>query len=232
MDNYNNLAGAYDAYGKEATTDWAIGYSNVVKFLTPLKNIIVLDYGCGSGKFCRFIQNKDVKVIGVDTSEKIIQISKDYDSEDIEYQHIESGKLDFIESSSIDSAVLNFVTCTIPSRAEIVKVLKEINRVLKKNGVLIILNVNWERCNGKEFISYKLDYVINLISGKKVGLILKSKRPLRIEDYFWSKNDYSGMLKESNFKIKIIREPIAEDNRQEWINEDKCSPFLIIVGEK
>jgi ubiquinone/menaquinone biosynthesis C-methylase UbiE len=110
--------------------------------------------------------------------------------------------------------------------------LKEINRILKKNGVLIILNVNWERCNGQEFISYKLDYVKNLISGKKVGLILKSKRLLRIEDYFWSKNDYSEMLKESNFKIKIIREPMAEDNRQEWISEDKCSPFLIIVGEK
>ena len=232
MDNYNHLVEKYDAYGKETTTDWALGYPNVVKFLTPLKGKVVLDYGCGTGKFCRYISDKVAKVIGVDTSEKMIQTARKYESESIEYHHIDSGKLDFIESSSIDSAVLNFVTCTIPSSAEIVKILKEINRVLRKDSVLVILNVNWEECNGQEFISYKLDYVKNLTSGKKVSLILKSTKPLRVEDYFWSGEDYLEMLKESNFKIKTTQEPIAQDDSQKWVNEDKCSPFLIIVGEK
>lgn len=232
MDNYDNLAEKYDTYCKGATTEWTLGYPNVAKFLMPLKDKVVLDYGCGTGKFCIYIHDKVAKVIGVDTSEKMIQTARDYEAKNIEYHHFKSGKLDFIESSSVDSAVLNFVTCTVPSKPEIVKIFKEINRVLKKDGVIVILNVNWEKCNGKEFISYKLEVVKDLISGEKVHVILKSPKPLRVEDYFWSKKDYLDMLKESNFKLKTILEPMAEDNSQKWINEDKCPPFLILVGKK
>ena len=232
MNNYNNLAESYDSYGKEATTDWILGYLGVIDFLTPLNEKVVLDYGCGTGKFCRYISEQGAKVIGVDTSEKMIQLGEKNKSENIEYRKVESGELDFINSYSVDFAVLNFVTCTISSKVEVVKILKEINRALEKGGILVILNLNWEKSNGKEFISCILDYVPRLKSGNKVGVTLKSLTPLAIEDYFWSKNDYLEMLKDANFKIKSIQEPLAEDNSQKWINEDKYPPFLIIVSEK
>ena len=110
--------------------------------------------------------------------------------------------------------------------------MKVINRVLKENGKLVILNVNWEKANGKEFLSFKLDYFHNLTSGQKVGGILKGKRPVRIDDYFWSRNDYCSMLEESSFKVMKVAEPIARDRSREWLNERKISPFIILTAEK
>jgi len=230
--DYDIVAEKYECYGNEAVTDWLLGYCNVLSFLKPLKKKVVLDYGCGTGKFCRFIRDRGAKVIGVDISKNMIRVAKKSGSEKIEYYVIKSGCLDFISSNSLDFAVINFVFCTISSSEEIKKIMHDINRCLKKNGKIIILDVNWEVSNGKEFISFKMDKIKRLISGQRVGGLLKSKMPIRTEDYFWSKENHVSMLKKAGFKISDIEEPLALDDSHEWINEKEFSPFLIIVAKK
>jgi len=157
--DYNKIAEKYDLYGKEAITDWLLGYDNVAKNLMPLKNKIILDFGCGTGKFSRFLRDKGARIVSLDISKEMLQIAKQYDCKNIKYYQINPyDKLNF-DKDFFDAAVANFVFSTISSKIKIVSILKEINRILKKNGLIVILNSNWDKSNGREFIPFKLDYV-------------------------------------------------------------------------
>jgi len=230
--DYNKIAKKYDIYGKQAITDWVLGYNNVLKFLLPLNNKSVLDYGCGVGKFSRFIRDSGAKIIAVDPSIKMIELAEQHDSANIKYHYIKAPELNFIQPSSLDAAVLNFVLCTVSSKDEIRAILKAINRVLKTDSPLVILNVNWDKSNGKKFISFELERAKNLKSGQKVNVVLKSKKPLKVKDCYWSRDDYIGMLAETGIKIDSIHEPLAKDEEHPWLDEKNYPPFLIIVATK
>ena len=53
--------------------------------------------------------------------------------------------------------------------------------------------------NGKKFISFELEGVKNLKSGQKVNVVLKSEKPIKVGDYYWSRDDYIGMLTKTGF---------------------------------
>ena len=232
MDNYDNLAEAYDAYGKTATTDWLLGYAYVISALEPLRGKIILDYGCGTGQFSRHLAGNALKVIGVDVHEEMIRKAESYSSVSIEYRFIQSGDLSFLASDSVDAAVLNFVTCTISSRTEICRILSAIIRVLRPNGVVTIMNANWDKSNGREFVSFRLHYAPDLASGQAVYVTLKNAVPLEITDYYWSVKEYIQMLYETGYHDLKVEEPIASDPVIPWIDEKEYPPFSMITGVK
>ena len=69
-------------------------------------------------------------------------------------------------------------------------ILDQIYRVLKKEGLFVFMNSNWDKSNGKDFISFKLEYCEDLVSGHPVTAIIKSDPPILLHDYFWSIEDY------------------------------------------
>lgn len=232
MNNYDSLVNEYSTYEQLSITDWECGLSVIFDSISPVKDKKILDYGCGTGRFSRFLHKQGGKLIGVDVSEKMIEQAKNFDPLDIQYHVIESAKLDFIENQSIDLITINYVTCTVPSQSEVVKIFESLNRVLKDTGNLVILDNNWEKSHGKEFVSHKLDLHENLKSGQKVGVTLKSSPEIRIEDHFWSKDDYTKMLNNAGFHVHSIQEPLAKDTKHKWIDEQNYPPSLIITARK
>ena len=208
------------------------GYPFVIKYLHPLMNKHILDYGCGSGIFSRYLSDKGAIVTGVDVSETMIEVARKNDPEIMRYHGISSGDIGFLADSSFDHAVSNFVLCTIPTLQEILKIIKEIHRVLKKNGLFIIMNSNWERSNGREFISYKLEYCNNLLPGQRINAVLKTDPPIIFEDYFWSRENYTQLLQDCGFSIQTIEEPMARLDQAPWMDEVTHPPFIIIVAKK
>src|ERR1039457_3109219 len=132
--DYNPIAKLYDNYEKNATTLWALGYPYVMNHLVPVTNKQILDYGCGSGTFSRFLRDQGAKITGVDVSETMIEVAMLNDTENISYRSITSADIGFLKDDSFDFVVSNFVLCTIPKLDEIRNIIKEIHRVLKKNG--------------------------------------------------------------------------------------------------
>ena len=230
--DYNNIAQRYDILEKNAVTLWRLGYDYLLRYLSPVRNKSVLDYGCGSGTFCRFLSEKKAIVTGVDISENMIKVAKNSHTDSIDYYKITSGNLDFLPENTFDYMVLNFVFCTISTRQEIIKVMNSINRVLRENGSLIIMNTNWDKSNGKEFISFKLQYSRSLFPGKPVTAVIKTEPPIILKDYYWSKANYSELLTESGFKIQGISEPLARGNHIPWIAEKLYPPYQIIYSTK
>jgi ubiquinone/menaquinone biosynthesis C-methylase UbiE len=230
--DYNNIAQRYDILEKNAVTLWRLGYDYLLRYLSPVRNKSVLDYGCGSGTFCRFLSEYKAIVTGVDISENMIKVAKESHTGDIAYYQITSGNLDFLPENTFDFVVSNFVFCTISTRKEIIKIMNSINRILRKKGSLIIMNTNWDKSNGQEFISFKLQYSRNLYSGKPVTAVIKTEPPIILKDYYWSKADYNELLTESGFEIQGISEPLATGNHIPWIAERSYPPYQIIYAKK
>src|SRR5688572_27394455 len=77
---------------------------NIQKFGYPASRDTALDFGCGAGRLLRFSSKYFKKVIGVDISQGMIDLSKKYNKEipNITYQHNERPDLSFIEDASVD----------------------------------------------------------------------------------------------------------------------------------
>jgi ubiquinone/menaquinone biosynthesis C-methylase UbiE len=230
--DYNNIASKYDIHEKNAATLWYLGYQYILSYLNPIAGKTILDYGCGSGTLCRFLHEYKAHITGVDISENMIKIAKEDYPDGIIYNQITPGNLDFIPENSFDFALSNFVLCTISTRKEISEILKSIFRILKKGGSFIILNPNWDKSNGKEFISFKLQYSGDLYSGKPVTAVIKTEPPIILNDYYWSKADYLNLLADSGFEIQGIEEPLAKGNCVPWMAEKSYPPYHIIRVRK
>lgn len=230
--DYNNIARRYNISEKNAVTLWRLGYDSLLSYLNPIRDKSILDYGCGSGTFCRVLSEKKAIVTGVDISESMIEVAKEGRTDNIDYYQITSGNLAFLPENSFDYVVSNFVFCTISTRQEIIKIMSSINRVLRKNGSLIIMNTNWDKSNGQEFVSFKLQYNRSLISGSPVTSVIKTEPPIILKDYYWSKANYFELLTESGFEIQSISEPLAKGNHVPWIAEKSYPPYQIIYSKK
>ncbi|MFA6476123.1 MAG: methyltransferase domain-containing protein [Candidatus Paceibacterota bacterium] len=233
MGDYDKISKEYKAYGKKATTDWELGHKTVAGLLEPIKGKKILDYGCGNGKFSIYLAQQGASVVGVDVSAHQLEIAEQDTQNSVVYLlESEHPEIETQYADYFDDAVLNFVLCEISSQEEIIKVLKRIHSLLKTGGKLVILNPNWDRSNGKDFMTHQMVYVPELKPGCRVITLLKGNPPINIPDYYWPKQNYLDMLKEAGFGNPEILEPLAPNDGRGWKDEKESPPFLIIKTDK
>lgn len=127
--DYNSIA---DKYSRVREKDWPEFNFLFDKYLLP--NDKVLDLGCGNGRFYQSFKNKEVDYLGIDVSSKLIEITKNNHPEG----KFEVSSVDSILSDSFDKVYSIAVLHHIPSHEFRLNFLKEIKRVLKDNGSLIL----------------------------------------------------------------------------------------------
>jgi len=232
MGDYDQIAEQYKKYGEQATTDWELGHKTVAKLIGPIKGKNILDYGCGNGKFSIYLDRLGARVVGIDISDSQLEVAKRDNLGSVAYlldndPVIEENYLDYF-----DSAVLIFVLCEISSKEKIISILRRINKLLKKEGGLVILNPNWDKSNGKDFMTHQMVFTQNLRPGCKVTTLLKGETPIHIPDFYWPKNNYLEMLTEAGFNNFEIFEPLALQDGTDWKDEKEFPPYLIISSRK
>ena len=138
---YNDVAWNFSQTRK----NWWTGLDFFEKYIKDGDKI--LDFGCGNGRFVEFIYQKDFKIDyhGVDISEKLIELAQEkYKHENFSVIENEGAlpfeKAEFGVVASI--AVFHHFNALMAKKA-----LKEIRRVLKKDGVVII--TAWHLWNKK-----------------------------------------------------------------------------------
>ena len=101
----------------------------------------VLDLGCGVGRTTKYLYDKKFEVIGVDIIEEMIKKAKGMYRK-INFKIGDAGNLDF-KDSSFNTVFFSFNGLDyIFPKQERIKALKEISRVLKKNGLFIFSSHN------------------------------------------------------------------------------------------
>lgn len=159
-----------------------------------------LDFGCGNGRLVKFLRKNDFQgeYIGVDNSEELIKIAeKHYPDENFLTMEKENklpfGNEEFNEIFSI--AVFHHFN---PQMAQ--ENLKELKRIIKKDGILIITVWNlWDT-------KYKKYLLKNLLKGNfnlMTNLTFKdSNRTYERPCYWWRKSQLEKIIKKNGFEIE------------------------------
>ena len=110
------------------------------------KDKIVLDAGCGTGKFLNIIESNSKEYIGIDLSDKQLEKARLKSNNNSRFICSNLSNIP-LEDKSIDLIVSTWVLGTIIDINERNNVLSELKRVLKDNGTIILV----ENREGSEF---------------------------------------------------------------------------------
>ncbi|MGE5807002.1 MAG: class I SAM-dependent methyltransferase [Ignavibacteria bacterium] len=101
------------------------------------KDSILCDAGCGpSGHITGYIFNKGIDIIGIDISEKCIEIAQ-REKPLIKFERGDFSKLDY--KDNFFDGVISYYSITDTPKMFIPGIFKEFNRVLKSGGHLLIV---------------------------------------------------------------------------------------------
>jgi len=95
---------------------------------------VICDIGCGSGEYSLKIMKKNATVYGVDINKKAVEITKIMTDNKNNFFISDAEKLPF-KSELFDKAIL---ICTLEHLKDDEKALREINRILKKDGIFVL----------------------------------------------------------------------------------------------
>ncbi len=134
--NWNKVAEEYDELVGDSGDFNHKTYINpvILSILGNVRNRNILDLACGQGYFARILHSKGAHVVGVDISEKLIEIARDKFSElGIRFEVADAAEMNGIESNQFDAVVCNMSFHDIERLSETVD---EIARVLRIGGKL------------------------------------------------------------------------------------------------
>lgn len=109
----------------------------ILKLLGKITNKKILEVGCGNGYLSRILARKGAKVTAIDLSDKFIFLAKEREKRnlcEIDYLVRDAANLVGIKNRYFDVVIANMSLMDI---ADARKTMKEISRVLKKNGRFI-----------------------------------------------------------------------------------------------
>jgi len=100
------------------------------------KDSLICDAGCGpSGHIGRYVFDKGIQVVGVDISDKCIELARHYNPK-MRFEQGDIGNLAF-DDGSID-AIISFYSIIDTPRRYVNRIFREFHRVLKPGGNLLV----------------------------------------------------------------------------------------------
>jgi len=127
---YNKIAELYSKYNFEKLLQFQLS-----KFISLLPGKKVLDVGCGMGRDVAYFMEEGLDVIGIDLSEKMIEEAK---------KRVKKGKFKIMDFRKVDfkdktfDGIWSMAGFVHIAKDEMPKLLKEMNRVLKEEGIIYI----------------------------------------------------------------------------------------------
>ena len=116
------------------------GENKVGAYLEEIcKDKIVLDAGCGTGKFLKILEEYSKKYIGIDLSAKQLEKAKTKSKKDTSEFICSNLSNINLENNQIDLIICSWVLGTIVDIDERNKCLSELKRLLKSNGIIILI---------------------------------------------------------------------------------------------
>jgi SAM-dependent methyltransferase len=227
--DYEQHAGEYAELGMEGTQ--YLAFRDISMLIEEYAGSIasVLDYGCGAGRSTRFLKRQGFDAVGVDVSQEMLEQARSKDSSG-EYHDIPSGHLPF-EDSSFDLVFSSFVFLEVSRIEEIEGILKEMKRVLRKDGTVIFVTASMEASEG-DWVSLSYSFPENdkpLRSGDTVKLLIRDIDVV-LHDYYWTDDDYTQAAERAGLTVASIHKPLgSRDDSIEWRDETTMSPVAIYV---
>jgi len=149
------------------------------------KNKVILDAGCGTGKYLELLEQNGEMYIGVDLSSNQLEKAKVKSIKDSSMFICSNLSNINLDDNSVDLIISSWVLGTITNLDERNKCLNELKRILKPNGAIILIendeNSEFEELRGRTLDSRTRDYNNWILSN---GFEIEKK----IDSYFLFKN--------------------------------------------
>jgi demethylmenaquinone methyltransferase/2-methoxy-6-polyprenyl-1,4-benzoquinol methylase len=156
----------------------------VAEFANAKNGARVLDVATGTGKQAFAFAEKGYDVTGIDISEAMLNVAnKKNRYKNVNFQVADATNLPF-EDNSFDVSSVSFALHDMPATIR-EKVLKEIVRVTKPGGTIIIVDYALPRHNIGRFLIHSL---VKLYEGKYYREFMRS--------------DFAGLLRESGIEVE------------------------------
>ena len=210
---YKNWAKNYDEYATNISI--IVEKDVLIKKMNPQRREVILDLGCGTGRYVKELSEKCRKIIGVDFSKEMLEVAKVKNPNVEFYQKDITKRLPF-KNNTFDKIISSLVFSHL---TDISKPLKECRRILKKSGKLFITDfpggstIDWKSIKYKKKIIHSLDvsktcrfhsiaeYIdkTSLIGFKLVGIIplrvtSRAKKYLTKKAYEKNKGKFGSMI--------------------------------------
>lgn len=205
-------------------------YQNI---LSNLSKGSVLDIGCGSGRFPLFLSKKGYKVSAIDFNEDMIKYAKSINTKKkinfIVYDI--KNKLPF-KNNYFDNVISIYNVLTyLPKKEDRLFAIKEMIRVLKKNGKIILTfsNRNYPKVMFKSIISYVLAKLIQNknFSFGDIFVTYKDENVYNVfKQHIFSAKELNNIFKMFNLRFNIFVESHFKDKK------DLFNKGIILIGEK
>jgi len=204
IEGYNKWACTYD---EDHNPLIAIEEGPTLELIGDVKGKRVLDIGCGTGRYCLHLAKKGAKVVGVDSSPKMLEHAQRKITPDCQFE-LHLGKIEEIDfpSKHFDIVVSALTLSHIP---KLEPVIKKTSRILKSKGRLIMSDFHpWWPDSGHDYTEF----------------IDETGQEYRIPEYTHSFGEYSSLLRKFGLIIKDIKEP--------KINDELIERFPVLKGYK
>ncbi len=184
----------------------------------------ILDFGCGNGRLVDFLEGTELDYVGVDTSHKLIEIArKEYPSKS--FVKIEDEKRLPFDDNEFDMvfsiAVFHHFTPKMTDNA-----LMEINRVIKKDGILIL--TIWNLWNPKYLnFLFRSFFLGKFDLSAKISFKYKNQTKWRF-CYWWTKKRITKKVKSFGFRIIDSGFTFGEKKK----TKKKFKRNIFVVAEK
>jgi SAM-dependent methyltransferase len=194
-----------------------------------------LDFGCGTGRSSRFLEERGFRVTGVDIAPAMLEHARERDP-DGDYRLVPEGDLTGLESASFDLILSAFTFDNVPARTLRFHLFAEFRRLLAPGGRFLNL-VSAPAIYVNEWASFSTsDFPGNRMAGSgdrvRIRMLdIPDRRP--VEDVMWLDEDYRELCSHADLEVLEVHRPLGTDaDPYEWTTETRISPWVIyVLGE-
>ena len=194
-----------------------------------------LDFGCGAGRSTRFLKRLGFETVGIDISQRMIEIASAADPEG-EYQRIESGDFTSLRHREFGLVLSAFPFDNIPGVDNRRDLLRGLANLLGVAGRIVIVGSTpeiyvheWASFTTKAFPANRIAK-----SGEEVQVVMKDVTDSRpVVDLLWSHEDYLRLFDASGLELVAEYRPLGRaDEPYAWVSETSVPPWVIYVLKK
>jgi len=134
---YDEVADWYDAVVRDGTIVQDAAISVLLDLCADVRGRSVCDLACGQGIAARALARRGARVVGVDTSERLLEIARAEEAAHplgIEFVAMDAQALEALAPSSFDAVVCNMALMDIESLPAVVS---QVHRVLRPDGCFV-----------------------------------------------------------------------------------------------
>jgi SAM-dependent methyltransferase len=219
-----------DAYASlEFANTYCLAYRDLPAIISEhVAGTKALDFGCGTGRSSRFLQQLGFDVIGVDVSEGMLRIARAIDPFS-DYRLVPGDNLSEFGVGIFDLVLSAFTFDNIPAAMK-VNIFSDLQKLLTPKGVIINL-VSSPQIYTHEWASFTTKENLAARSGDVVRIIVTDHQDRRPgEDILCTDEAYRMVYREAGLETIQMLKPLAKgDEPYKWVNETRIAPWVIYV---